>query len=221
MKALFLRCLSAIFLAPLVLYSVYSGNPLFLICMTLFICIALWEWSNICWAGELTKRSRLLWLLAGSIYILVSGACYLFLHEDNVNTIYFILLIVWISDTAAFIFGNWLGGAKLAPRISPKKTWSGFFGAIISSGLIAGLCTSLFPDKTLIYITLAGMSLGCIAQLGDLLESFAKRVFSVKDSSNLIPGHGGILDRIDGLLAVGLTVSVINGSLLNELSQWL
>jgi phosphatidate cytidylyltransferase len=100
---------------------------------------------------------------------------------------------------AAFVFGRLIGGPKLAPAISPNKTWSGFLGGVTTAGLAAaGFATVLGADP--VKLGLAGFVLGVLAQIGDLTESALKRSFGVKDSGTLIPGHGGIMDRIDGLV---------------------
>ncbi|MEQ9608421.1 MAG: phosphatidate cytidylyltransferase, partial [Kiloniellaceae bacterium] len=97
--------------------------------------------------------------------------------------------------------GRGIGGPKLAPRISPNKTWAGLIGGGLSAGLV-GVLAAGFLGREAMLLVVGGMLLAVIAQGGDLLESWCKRRFGVKDSSHIIPGHGGILDRVDGLLAV-------------------
>lgn len=107
-------------------------------------------------------------------------------------------VIVWSSDTAAYVFGRMIGGPKLCPRISPKKTWAGFLAALLVSHVVALYCISYWqlplPWWVVTFTTLAAVG-------GDLLESWLKRKADVKDSGRLIPGHGGLLDRVDSLLA--------------------
>jgi phosphatidate cytidylyltransferase len=110
-----------------------------------------------------------------------------------------LLLIIWASDTAAYAAGKTMGRHKLAPLISPKKTIEGFFGAMAGALIV----TLLFSHRMGLAIPSAacvGAAIGVLGQLGDMLESIAKRVCDVKDSSSLIPGHGGILDRIDSFI---------------------
>jgi len=110
-----------------------------------------------------------------------------------------LVLIIWASDTAAYLLGKSIGRHKLAPLISPKKTFEGLAGAV--AGAIA--VTVLFRDQfgiNLQWAVLMGFAIGLLGQLGDILESIGKRMFEVKDSSSLIPGHGGILDRIDSII---------------------
>ena len=100
----------------------------------------------------------------------------------------------------AYISGRSFGGPKFAPRISPKKTWSGFIGGV-SAGAIAGALFGAYIGNTsLIIIGVVSLVIGVISQLGDLFESAFKRHFNIKDASNLIPGHGGLFDRVDGLM---------------------
>jgi phosphatidate cytidylyltransferase len=110
-----------------------------------------------------------------------------------------LLLIIWGSDTMAYLLGKNLGKHKLAPAISPKKTTEGLVGAILGAVLVTLLFHDVF-GLGLVEAGLVGCAIGILGQLGDMLESVAKRVFDVKDSSALFPGHGGILDRIDSFL---------------------
>jgi phosphatidate cytidylyltransferase len=120
----------------------------------------------------------------------------------------FIFLVVWTTDTAAFLAGRIIGGPKLAPRISPKKTWAGLVGGVAASGLAAavfGYGADISPAS----LAPCGLVMGLIAQGGDLAESALKRTFGVKDASNLIPGHGGFMDRMDGVVAVAIAAALI------------
>jgi phosphatidate cytidylyltransferase len=115
--------------------------------------------------------------------------------------ILFLVLTVWAGDIGAYLVGRWIGGPRMAPRISPGKTWSGAAGGLIG-GCLCGLAVahlSPAPSTDWRVIAVAAL-LGVTAQAGDLLESLIKRGFGVKDSGRTIPGHGGLLDRLDGLL---------------------
>lgn len=121
----------------------------------------------------------------------------------------FLFSIVWCADTTAYAFGRLIGGPKLAPQISPNKTWSGFVAGIALPSLV-GLAWALWLGNTsLAHLSLLGTGLALTAQIGDLSESAAKRRFRVKDAGHLIPGHGGLLDRIDGFLFAALAAGVI------------
>ncbi len=138
----------------------------------------------------------------GVLYAGLPGVALIWLRDDQplgLFAVLFILLAVVTTDVAAYVAGRLIGGPKLAPAISPNKTWSGFLGGIAMAGSASaafGYAIGADPVK----LGLAGLVLGVLAQLGDLTESALKRSFGVKDSGALIPGHGGIMDRVDGLV---------------------
>ena len=120
------------------------------------------------------------------------------------NMIFFLLLVVWTGDTAAFYTGKIFGKHKLSPRISPKKTIEGALGGIFGSIIVSAIAHfSFLKQINLANSIFLGFLLNVFGQLGDLTESLLKRGFRVKDSGTLIPGHGGILDRIDSILFAG------------------
>jgi len=120
---------------------------------------------------------------------------------DGQDLLLLLLICVILADTTAFYVGSWIGRRKLAPRISPNKSWEGAFGGLAGSLLGAFLGHLwFFQDLPLHHALILGLLLGCAAILGDLVESMVKRAARMKDSSSLIPGHGGVLDRIDSLL---------------------
>ena len=123
---------------------------------------------------------------------------------DPTVLVAWLFLVVWSCDSFAYLFGRWLGGARLAPRISPNKTWSGSIGGAVGATLIGTGLGIWFGNVTWLGAMLVGMCacmLACISQFGDLAMSRVKRFVGVKESSYLIPGHGGVLDRIDSLLS--------------------
>jgi phosphatidate cytidylyltransferase len=111
-----------------------------------------------------------------------------------------LLVVVWTTDTAAYVAGRGLGGPRLAPAVSPSKTWSGLFGGVLGAALAGTLTAWLLGSGRLVQGAGLGAVLAAVSQLGDLIESAFKRLAGVKDSGSLIPGHGGVLDRVDGLL---------------------
>ena len=122
------------------------------------------------------------------------------LGKDGLFLVAFVFACVWGADIFAYFFGKILGGPKLAPSISPNKTWSGFFGGLVGAGLFSG-CVVWWAGYALGFAAFSlAIVLALFAQIGDLFESSLKRHFGVKDSGWIIPGHGGILDRIDGLI---------------------
>jgi phosphatidate cytidylyltransferase len=120
-----------------------------------------------------------------------------------------ILALVWATDTGAYFAGRLIGGPKLAPAISPKKTWSGLLGGMIAAAVVGAAAAALREDWAPATLAAASVILAVIAQGGDLLESSIKRHFGVKDASGLIPGHGGLMDRVDGLLTVAIAVASV------------
>jgi phosphatidate cytidylyltransferase len=144
-------------------------------------------------------------VLIGAVFIPVTALAVQWLrvwHPDGLLLIMWLFLVVWATDTGAYAFGRAIGGPKLAPRFSPKKTWAGLFGGMICAAIIGGLIVYFSGGRAIWAISLASAGLAIVAQIGDLAESALKRRFGVKDSSHLIPGHGGFLDRADGMLSV-------------------
>lgn len=145
---------------------------------------------------------RLRWLSRGMAYVAVPCAAFIMLRQSEPfgwAAILYILIVVWATDIAAYFGGRAIGGPKLWPKVSPKKTWSGaltgLFAAILAGGATVALTGAGHPLTGL----LLAIPLSIAAQAGDLFESSMKRRFGVKDSGTIIPGHGGVLDRVDGL----------------------
>jgi phosphatidate cytidylyltransferase len=158
-------------------------------------------------------RQRPVWTAAGLGWILLATICFVALRADPVAgwpTTLWVLLVVWAIDTAAYAVGRSFGGPKLAPRISPNKTWSGLFGGIAGAVLVGALFGWIADVSAPLYLALASGGLAVVEQIGDIAESYAKRRFGAKDSSTLIPGHGGLLDRLDGMLAVVTAVALLH-----------
>jgi phosphatidate cytidylyltransferase len=171
------------------------------------------------------------WLTVGVPYVgmpcLALGWLRVIPEEQGLMTLLWVLALVWATDTGAYIAGRKIGGPKLAPRISPNKTWAGLFGGMAAAGVV-GLAASAMPillpgrlpDISPWVAALLGAALAVVEQGGDLFESAVKRHFGVKDSSNLIPGHGGVLDRVDGLLSVSLTVAALSWMVGHTILIW-
>ena len=163
--------------------------------------------------GVLARRSA-----AGPWYglaiLYLSAACLAFiwlrqLPDMGRELVLWLVLVIWAADSGAYAAGRLIGGPKLAPRISPGKTWAGLVGGLLAAALVGGLL-GLFQDsgKTVTLLLVAG-ALALVSQGGDLLESMLKRRFGAKDSGSLIPGHGGVLDRIDSLLLATLALAAL------------
>ena len=135
------------------------------------------------------------------------------LRGDAVNglgLLMFLVLVVWANDIAAYAVGRTVGGPKLAPSVSPNKTWSGSIGGVLFGAGIASAAAAVFSLGHPAIMAAVGAVLGVAGQAGDLFESFIKRRFKVKDSGVLIPGHGGMLDRVDSILTGAVFLAVAN-----------
>ncbi len=154
-------------------------------------------------ARGIERRAPLLQAL-GALYIGVPYVALVWLRADPANglvTLFWLLGIVWATDTGALFAGRSIGGPKLAPVISPNKTWAGLAGGMLAAAVV-GIGFALWLGSPVGLAALISAGLAVVAQAGDLAESLVKRHFGVKDSGTIIPGHGGIFDRVDGLLAV-------------------
>jgi phosphatidate cytidylyltransferase len=165
------------------------------------------------WQGVARKtRFPLAFLVIGICYMLISFLSMYWLRglqPDGFKLALLTFLMVWVSDSMAYLVGKWLKGPKMAPAISPQKTLAGLFGAALGCILTLILAQALFHifevyNSWSDYVLLIGIAavLGLVAQTGDLLISYVKRLAGVKDTGHLIPGHGGLLDRIDALMLV-------------------
>ncbi|MFN4281977.1 MAG: phosphatidate cytidylyltransferase [Alphaproteobacteria bacterium] len=140
----------------------------------------------------------------GALYIGIPYVALVWLRADPAHglaTLFWLLAVVWATDTGAMFAGRSIGGPKLAPVVSPNKTWAGLIGGMAAAALV-GIAFALGLGAPLGLAALLSAGLAIVAQAGDLGESMVKRHLGVKDSGALIPGHGGIFDRVDGLLAV-------------------
>jgi phosphatidate cytidylyltransferase len=152
-------------------------------------------------AAVLAKR-RIVWALAGLVYIGIPVLALVWLRllpSYGFTFVLWVLCVVWAADSAAFFTGSALGGPKLAPTVSPNKTWSGAVGGLVGASLV-GLGFGLYVGVPIPTAMVASAFVGLWAELGDLQESWIKRRLNIKDTSNLIPGHGGVLDRLDSLM---------------------
>ncbi|MCL2469442.1 MAG: phosphatidate cytidylyltransferase [Alphaproteobacteria bacterium] len=153
-----------------------------------------------------TKGKKPFWAAFGMLYLGLCGLSlfYLRAHQDGFFLMLYLVLVVWATDSGAFVAGKTIKGPKLLPQISPQKTWAGLAGGMICAALLGGAVAHFFGKPYPCALAGLGAILAVMAQSGDFLESFLKRQARVKDSGTLIPGHGGLLDRIDGLLAASL-----------------
>jgi len=150
------------------------------------------------------------WTAAGFLYAAAAEIASVLVRLDQTNgfvALILILLVVWATDIGGYFAGRGIGGPKLWPRVSPKKTWAGAIGGFAASLVVSGGFAGLGLAKAG-PILLLGAALSIASQLGDLFESAVKRRFGVKDSSHIIPGHGGLLDRLDGFVAAVVMAAI-------------
>lgn len=153
------------------------------------------------------------WLALGAFYGGLALLAFVLVRGTDLagrDRLLWVGFIVAATDIAAFFVGRSVGGPKLAPRISPKKTWSGMLGGAFAAALVSVAFGLQVFDVSVWFLAIFGILLAFVAQAGDLFESYVKRRFGVKDASGLLPGHGGLLDRIDGLIAALLLVACLN-----------
>ena len=158
-------------------------------------------------AAFLALLSRRLTMGWGLLYVGVPAFALIVLEWARFDLVFWLMLVTWSTDSFAYFTGRAIGGPKLAPRISPNKTWAGLIGGMAGAAAVGALAASLFGLDPLFLV--AGAPMGLLAQLGDLYESSVKRRLGVKDSGSILPGHGGVLDRLDGLLPVTLATLLL------------
>lgn len=201
-KGLQARVLSAGALAVGFVAVLMAGGILFTAVILLAALLMLREWDR------LVEGESLTWQVAGLAYVALPCVALIWLRniggaesDTGIMLTLAVMFMVWATDIGAYFTGRLVGGPKLAPSISPSKTWAGLGGGMLAAGLV-GILTILFSP----YPTsagggfLLGLVFAVLAQAGDLFESWLKRRAGVKDSGTLIPGHGGLLDRVDGLV---------------------
>jgi phosphatidate cytidylyltransferase len=148
----------------------------------------------------------------GVFYVGLPAISLLWLRLDEpygFAAVVLIFAIVWCSDIAAFAAGRSIGGPKLWPKISPNKTWAGLIAGVSAGAVAAAIVAQVLVEASPLRLALTGLGLSLVAQMGDLAESALKRLFGLKDASDLIPGHGGFMDRMDSIVAVAVAAGVL------------
>lgn len=208
MSSLAKRVISACVMLPFVLGALWYGSWAFLLFVFALTVAAVFEWGRMALSGD-KKIKDFIILSAGYLYILIAASAMIFLRLKNENGFALTLLVfgmIWATDICAYFSGKAIGGPKMAPKISPNKTWAGMIGGMAGAAGVAVLFTldayrpAALEDWSLLCMIILGACFAVIGQAGDLLVSAMKRKYGVKDTGQLIPGHGGVLDRIDALL---------------------
>jgi len=162
--------------------------------------------------AAIAPRERASWLVAGVPYAGAMALAPIVLRSDaefGFIAMIFVFAVVWVTDIAAYFVGRAVGGPKLAPRLSPNKTWSGSIGGLAGAVLAAVMVVHFGGAGSMPAAIVVAVALSTVAQIGDLAESALKRRFGVKDAGSLIPGHGGLMDRLDGFVAAAVLACLI------------
>jgi phosphatidate cytidylyltransferase len=196
------RFLSSLVLLPLALAAIAAGPLPLAVLVVVFIAAGAWEWERMC-------HGRIGWLAAGWLVLAAAGASVIWIgHVWNAPLVLWLFGVVWATDIGAYTVGKMVGGPRIAPSISPNKTWAGLVGGMAVAAVWSYAWELYFGSDPWVLAAI-GLVAAIISQVGDFALSFAKRRFGVKDSSSLIPGHGGVLDRIAGLLTTGPAAALL------------
>jgi phosphatidate cytidylyltransferase len=198
------RIISGLVMIPVAVYAIFYSRSVFLFVAISAAVLMAFEWIDITKSAKNQKK----WRILGFFYILIPIFSVIKIRFYDVDVLFWMFAIIWSTDIFAFFAGKILGGAKLMPSVSPNKTWSGLAGGVLASILI-GITSSLMFKGGILFFALWSAILSLVEQASDLFESKIKRIFGVKDSGNIIPGHGGVLDRLDGMIFVAPVVLIL------------
>jgi phosphatidate cytidylyltransferase len=199
------RIISSLILIPTALIAIFVSNDLFVFLAVAIAVLMAFEWQ------EITRPSpnKIKWQIIGFAMIAIPIYCIITIHNISAKIIFWMFSVIWATDIMAFFIGKTFGGPKIAPKISPNKTISGAIGGILASIVIGIINSWFFSGDNLLFFIVASAFLSIIEQISDLLESKIKRIFGVKDSGSIIPGHGGVLDRLDGIILTAPVTLII------------
>lgn len=207
------RAASAVVMLAIAGAALWAGGVWWQALVVVIALGVLWEWLGL--ARRITNSSPLtfvLWCAIGAIYVLCASWTLLYVREREAAWVLLIVGAVIATDVGAYFAGRSIGGPRIAPRISPSKTWAGLAGGAFAATIfLAYFVWATFLDRSYVpsFIMMSlvlGPLCAIVAQMGDFFESWMKRKAGVKDSGRLIPGHGGLFDRVDGLMAVCLVL---------------
>jgi len=203
MNELLVRSAAGFVMAVVALIAAFLGGYVFAVLVAIAAGAMFVEWRR------LVVGWGVGWMVAGFAYALVPALALLWLRDrapQGLELVFWVFIVTWTTDIGAFFAGRAIGGPKLAPGISPNKTWAGLIGGMVSAGL-AGWAWTQYVMLPVSLIWLAP-AFAAAAQGGDLFESWLKRRGGAKDSGSMLPGHGGILDRLDGLVVVAMLTAL-------------
>jgi phosphatidate cytidylyltransferase len=221
-RELAVRAASAVVMVVIAALALWLGGWWWIGFVALLACGVLWEWNRLVGGFGIGAAGEVAWLFGGALYITAAA---LAMIQVRFNFAAFDMLAAFIApviavDVGAYFAGRAIGGPKIAPRISPSKTWAGLFGGALAAGLVGvaaevadigpGAAAAGYTFSAIVLALVAGLVIAIIAQAGDFFESWMKRRAGVKDSSSLIPGHGGLFDRLDGFLSVFFVLFVVD-----------
>lgn len=207
-RELLVRSLSSIGIVVFMMSFIYSRNIFYAFSVVVILSILMaMEWNEI--TGKVEKDAKTKWVFGGVIYIVsifLPLLC-IKLHRGGNNLLMWLFLLVWCEDAFAYCIGGLLGlGKHKISPISPKKSYEGLLGGMLIATVVCDVFAKRFlPEYRLLLLCLAPIFC-CLEQVGDFTESYLKRKFNVKDSGNIIPGHGGIMDRFDGFLYLSISL---------------
>ena len=197
------RTIAAVAMIAVALVAEFFGGYIFASLVAIIAGLMFVEWRR------LTDGWGVRWIVAGFLYALLPALSLLWLRDrapQGMEIVFWIFVVTWTTDIGAYFAGRAIGGPKLAPKISPNKTWAGLTGGMVSAAL-AGWAWTDYVDLPATLLWLAPL-FAAAAQGGDLFESWLKRRAGAKDSGSILPGHGGILDRLDGLVVVAVLTAL-------------
>lgn len=205
MSELAIRTISGLAMIAIALAAAIVGGYAFAILAAAIATAVFYEWTR------LTKGWGPAWYVGGFLYAAVAALALLWIREraddqHGLRLLLWVFITVWSVDIGAYFSGRAIGGPKLAPAISPGKTWAGFYGGVAAATLL-GCAWALSMGLNPVLLLLAPL-FAAAAQGGDLFESWLKRRAGVKDSGRWLPGHGGVFDRVDGLLPVAILTAI-------------
>lgn len=202
------RIVSGAIMLLIAIFAICVSKTMFILLAVAISVLMAFEWTDLTKTAPTSDKTK--WRLIGFFFILLPVFSVLKLYDIDSNIVLWMFAVIFATDIFAYFAGKNFGGPKLMPKVSPNKTWAGLAGGVVASMVIGFLSSFMFPSGGWLFFVIVSALLSVVEQLSDLTESKVKRTFGVKDSGSLIPGHGGILDRLDGMILVApLTLMIV------------